>query len=114
MVGSATTLCTTATGLSSIIELTIARCIAAGIIAIIGGIMDGTGPIAIGDTMAGTAITGGIMDGTAITGGIMDGTAITGGITDGIGITGGTMVGGITTSTMHGSTTKHARTTLSD
>lgn len=104
MVGSATTLCTTATGLSSIIELTIARCIAAGIIAIIGGIMDGTGPIAIGDTMAGTAITGGIMDGTAITGGI----------TDGIGIIGGTMVGGITTSTMHGSTTKHARTTLSD
>jgi hypothetical protein len=104
MVGSATTLCTTATGLSSIIELTIARCIAAGISAIIGGIMDGTGPIAIGDTMAGTAITGGIMDGTAITGGI----------TDGIGITGGTMVGGITTSTMHGSTTKHARTTLSD
>ena len=94
MVGPATTLCTTATGLSSIIELTIARCIAAGIIAIIGGIMDGTGPIAIGDTMAGTAITGGIMDG--------------------IGVTGGTMVGGITTSTMHGSTTKHARTTLSD
>lgn len=100
MVGSATTLCTTATGLSSIIELTIARCITAGIIAVIGGIMDGTGPIVIGDTMAGTAITGGTMDGIGITGAITAGTTVPG----------GTMGGGITTSTMRGSTTKHART----
>lgn len=103
MVGSATMLCTTATGLSSIIELTIARCITDGIIAIIGGIMDGTGPIAIGDTMAGTATIGGTMDGIGITGAITDGTTAPGGI----------MVGGITTSTMHGSTSKHARTAIS-